>query len=99
MAWMGTRDIYIAFFIVCIFILFADYLFNEDSNYNILSDRFKTHHTKIAEQMETISDQQIKEAQEVLEKAGKQKNEEQQKENMQNMKSLMDPLANVKPYM
>lgn len=99
MAWMGTRDIYIAFFIMCLFILGADYLFNEESEYNILSERFKTHHTKIAEQMETISDLQIAEAKTILEKAEKQKKEETQNESMQNMKSLVDPLANVKPYM
>ena len=30
-AWMGTRDIYIAFFITFMFTLCAEYLFNEDS--------------------------------------------------------------------
>jgi len=98
MAWMGTRDIYIALFIMFLFILAADYLFNEESEYNILSERFKTRHTKIAEQMETISDQQINEAKIILEKAEKQKMEEIQKEAMQNMKPA-DPLSNVKPYM
>jgi hypothetical protein len=99
MAWMGTRDIYIALFITMLFILAADYLFNEDSKYNILSEQFKTQHTKIAEQMETISDQQIAEAKTILERAEKQK-EEESRESMQNMKSTkVDPLANVKPYM
>lgn len=99
MAWMGTRDIYIALLITILFILAADYLFNEDSKYNILSDRFKTQHTRIAEQMETITDQQIAEAKTILEKAEKQQRDESQKESMKNMQPAIDSLANVKPYM
>lgn len=99
MAWMGTRDIYIALLITLLFILGADYLFNEDSKYNILSESFKTQHSYIAEQMETITDQQIAEAKIILEKAEKQQRDESQKESMKNMRQTTDSLANVKPYM
>lgn len=100
MAWMGTRDIYIALLITGVFILAADYLFNEDSKYNILSEQFKDQHTKIAEQMETITDQQIAEAKTILEKAEKQKLNEE-RESMQNMQPVpaVDTMKNVKPYM
>ncbi len=30
--WMGTRDIVVALILTCVFILFADYLFNDNSN-------------------------------------------------------------------
>jgi len=43
-AWMGTRDIYIAFFIVCMFILLIDVLFNEDCPYCILPESFVQYH-------------------------------------------------------
>jgi hypothetical protein len=36
MAWMGTRDIYTALSLTLIFILFSDYLFNEESVFCIV---------------------------------------------------------------
>ena len=39
--WMGTRDIVIALVLTCIFILFADYLFNENSKYCLLPESYK----------------------------------------------------------
>ena len=40
-AWIGTKDIYYSLAITAIFVVLADYLFNEDSNWCILSDNFK----------------------------------------------------------
>ena len=40
-AWIGTKDIYTSLAITAIFVVLADYLFNEDSNWCILSDNFK----------------------------------------------------------
>lgn len=40
-AWIGTKDIYYSLAITAIFVILADYLFNEDSNWCILSDNFK----------------------------------------------------------
>ena len=37
--WMGTRDIIIALVLSCIFILFADYLFNDNSKYCIINNK------------------------------------------------------------
>ena len=72
MAWMGTRDIYIALVISIIFIIFSDYLFHEDSPFCCLPNSFKNYHLQLLENNE-ISEDEIKKAQEVLEKATKQR--------------------------
>jgi hypothetical protein len=75
-AWMGTRDIYIAMFITLGFIIFSEYLFNEDSALCILSEDFRDYHSTLLENNKTnedkVSDDDIKKAKAVLEKAGMQ---------------------------
>lgn len=75
-AWMGTRDIYIAFFVMLMFSLCTDYLFNEDSTFCILSEDFQDYHSTLIEhnttQSDKVTDEEIKKATEVLEKAKKQ---------------------------
>jgi hypothetical protein len=39
--WMGTRDIFTALVLTIIFILFADYLFNEHSKYCVIPEQYK----------------------------------------------------------
>jgi hypothetical protein len=41
MAWMATRDIYMALILTAVFVILADYLFNEKSCFCCLSDDFK----------------------------------------------------------
>jgi len=48
-AWMGTRDIYIAFIITLIFSLFVDALLNEDSQYCILSSDVTEYYTNLSD--------------------------------------------------
>lgn len=45
--WMGTRDIYIALFMTLIFIFCVDYLFNENSWFCCLPERFTNYHTEL----------------------------------------------------
>jgi hypothetical protein len=52
-AWMGTRDIYIALGITILFIVFMDYLLNEDSPYCCLPHDFTDYHLNLAESMTT----------------------------------------------
>uniref|UniRef100_A0A6C0DPU7 Uncharacterized protein n=1 Tax=viral metagenome TaxID=1070528 RepID=A0A6C0DPU7_9ZZZZ len=70
-AWMGTRDIYIAFTITIIFTILFSYLLNEDSEYCILHESFKEHHINLLDN--EITDEDIKKAKEVLERAEKKK--------------------------
>ena len=75
-AWMGTRDIYIAFFIMCIFIIFTEYLFHEESRYFILSEEFAERHIEMLENETdnnaTVTQEEIIKAKAVLEKAKQQ---------------------------
>jgi len=48
-AWMGTRDIYIAFSITLLFSIFFDVLLNEDSPYCILSSDVTEYYTNLPE--------------------------------------------------
>jgi len=75
-AWMGTRDIYVALFIVVCFIVISDYLFDEESMFCILPEEFKDHHLTLLEEnenMENITEEDITKAKKVLEKAKEQK--------------------------
>ena len=73
-AWMGSRNIYIALLIATIFIICIDYLFNEDSQFCILPNTFTKYHIDRLENYENIdgepvSEEDIKKAEAVLEKA------------------------------
>ena len=41
-AWMGTRDIYLSLVVTLIFILLSDFALNENSNFCLLPETFKT---------------------------------------------------------
>lgn len=85
-AWMGTRDIYIAFFIMIIFTIFMEYLFNEESQFCCLPNHFTTYHVELLETEKhkeenksklpnlknnsEITDEDIQKAKDILEKAG-----------------------------
>lgn len=75
-AWMGTRDIYIALFITIIFTICAEYLFNEDSVFCVLSEDFRDYHSTLIDNdknnSEKVTDEEIKKAKDILEKAKKQ---------------------------
>ena len=71
-AWMGTRDIYIAFIITIIFVICTEYLFHEDSQFFILPEEFKDYHISLLENEsspENITEEDIKKAKEILSKA------------------------------
>ena len=82
-AWMGTRDIYIALMVSTVFVICMDYLFNEDSPFCVLPESFTDYHvSKLDNPPEEEggntslpSDEEIKKAKEVLERA---KNQSQQ---------------------
>jgi hypothetical protein len=79
-AWMGTRDIYIALFIMGCFIIISDFLFDEESMFCILPEEFKDHHLTILEEnenMENVTDEEITKAKKVIEKAKEQKKDDE----------------------
>lgn len=73
--WMGTRDIVVALILTCVFIVFADYLLNDNSKYCIFTEK----HKNIISQLDTdgdgkISQKEINDAIHLLKKARKHKN-------------------------
>ena len=69
MAWMGTRDIYTALLITSVFILFADFLLNEESRFCVLPEHFTDHHSSLVDsppEQPKITEQQIADAVSVL---------------------------------
>ena len=76
-AWMGTRDIYIALGVTLLFVIIIDHLLDEESRFYILPEEFKDYHTAIVdddEETKEVSEEEVKKAQKLLEKAQKQKN-------------------------
>jgi chromate transport protein ChrA len=72
-AWMGTRDIYIAITIMLIYIIIFDYLLDDDSMFCILPEEFKNYHQTLLENdgKQEITEEDIKNAEKILEKAKK----------------------------
>jgi hypothetical protein len=69
MAWMGTRDIYVALFMTLLFSICMNYLFNEESRFCCLPESFTGRYTEQLDN-EPITPEQINNAKKLLEKAG-----------------------------
>lgn len=75
MAWMGTRDIFVALVLTAVFVILSNFLLNHKSNYCILPDKYK--HINVDTNNDgVISDVEINKAIETLERARKQKDVE-----------------------
>ena len=86
-AFMGSRDLFVAFIITAIFILLSNYVFNENSKYNLLPKNFN----KLENIMDTnkdgeLSEEEINKAYDIIKRA-------KQKENVQNKIKLYDNLS------
>lgn len=68
MTWMGTRDIYIATGMTLVFILFFDFLFNEDSSLCILPDQMKEYYQNLDNAENTIDEKHYADAIVTIEK-------------------------------
>lgn len=55
-AFIGCRHIYSAFIVTALFVLFRDYLFNEDSRFSILPRSFCAHHVEMMENQKKTSE-------------------------------------------
>jgi len=80
MAWMGTRDIYVALVLTAVFTILSDHLFNEESHMCVVPHHKRLLHKMLAKNKDdNITDEEIKEAKKVLAKADQQqKNKEKQ---------------------
>jgi hypothetical protein len=81
MAWMGTRDIYVALGLTAVFVILSDHLFNEDSTYCIVPHKYRVLDKLIdTNNDENISEVEINSAISILEKAKKDKEKKHQKD-------------------
>jgi len=78
--WIGTRDIFISLILTAIFILLVDYIFNENSKYCIIPDKYK----QIQEIAggEVVTQKQVNDAINVLKQARKTKNDKEKKDDI-----------------
>jgi len=67
--WMGTRDIVTALILTVVFILFADYLFNEHSKYCVIPDQYKELHMAIDPNTTKVTQKEVNDAIKVLKTA------------------------------
>jgi hypothetical protein len=83
MAWMGTRDIYTALVLTAVFTILSDHLFNEESPYCIVPEKFRIL-TKVIDTNEDgiVSENEINSAISILEKAQKYKNKIEQRKSL-----------------
>jgi hypothetical protein len=73
-SWMATRNIYMALMLTAVFVVLADYILNEKSKYCLLPKSFiKTRQASELLQNKIITDKEINDASELLEKAKIQK--------------------------
>ena len=74
MAWMATRDIYTALVITAVFVVLSEHLFNEDSQYCVVPQKYRVLDKMIDLNGDgVISDEELKKAEETLKKAKQQK--------------------------
>lgn len=73
-AFVGSRDLVIAFIITAVFMILSKYIFNENSRFNILPKRLKELETSLDLDGDgKVSDKEIEQAIELLKKANKNK--------------------------
>lgn len=78
-AWMGTRDIYMALTITAVFIILADFVLNEESKFCILPDRFKDFYKVLDTNDDGIlTEDEINNSIQILEKAKKMNQKQKQ---------------------
>jgi hypothetical protein len=81
MAWMGTRDIYIALGLTAVFVILSDHLFNEESQFCIVPHKYRVLHKLVDTNNDNeISDTEINSAIAILEKSKKEKEKKHQRE-------------------
>jgi hypothetical protein len=97
MAWMGTRDIYTALVLTAVFTILSDHLFNEESPYCIVPEKYKVLNKLVDTNNDgIISEQEITSAIAILEKAKKEKaKKEKQKSFLTFNNEIIDGYSNL----
>lgn len=80
--WVGTRDITISLVLTAVFILLVDYLFNENSKFCIIPEKYKELQKEVGGNF--VTQKEVNDAIDTLKKARKQKNETENNETQNN---------------
>jgi hypothetical protein len=96
MAWMGTRDIYTALVITAVFVVLSDHLFNEESRFCIVPHKYRI----LDKVLDTtgdgfVSEEEIKNAERILEKAKQEKNIKAQRQALYDFEIEKDNMNNI----
>jgi hypothetical protein len=96
MAWMGTRDIYTALVITAVFVVLSDHLFNEESKFCIVPHKYRL----LDKVLDTngnglVSEEEIKNAERILEKAKQEKNIKAQRQALYDFELERDDMNNI----
>lgn len=79
--WVGTRDIFIALVLTAVFVLLVDYLFNENSRYCIIPEKYKELREDLGEK---VTQQEINHAIYTLKRARTRKEKTEQDDLIRN---------------
>jgi hypothetical protein len=72
MAWMGTRDILIAFIITLVFFILMEFFLNEESSWCVLSEGFTSYHVGLLDTKENkLTSEELQLMSKLLDKAQK----------------------------
>ena len=82
--WMGTRDIVTSLIMTIMFILFADYLFNEHSKYCIIPDKYKELSIIVDNEKNKVTQKEVNDAIQTLKLAHKLKKNKDDNLNIEN---------------
>ena len=82
--WMGTRDIVTSLIMTILFILFADYLFNEHSKYCIIPDKYKELTMAIDPEKTKVTQKEVSDAIQILKLAHKLKKDKDETLDIEN---------------
>ena len=84
-SWMGSRDILTALALTAIFTILADHLFNEQSQLCIIPRKYRRYeHLLDLDKNNEVTEEELKHAQEVLEKSRKKVERQGQLKNLNN---------------
>ena len=86
-SWMGSRDILIALALTAIFVTLTDHLFNEDSKFCIIPQKYRNFEKVLdLDKNNIVTDDEVRKATEILEKAKKR---EERREQLRNLNRFM----------
>lgn len=91
MAWMVTRDIITALIITAVFVILSDHMFNEESRFCIVPEKYRVLSTLVDTNGDgIISDEELEKAEETLRKARQQKRIQEQRKAFLQFESQRD---------